>query len=498
MSHYIITNAGLAVGAAVLVLACSHFIRNDAIKHFLWVVVLIRFIAPPLFEVPVGIPQQAVNDVESKIAQSMTLKGSTERSDVEVGLPRIQKPDRKPMHLLGIIWAVGAIAIVSMSARRAIRLNQLLRNCEGTHEGLQGKIEQICQEMGVRRVPDAHLVSARISPMVWAWSRRPVMLLPRALWKSLTEDEQTAVLKHELAHLVRRDHYVRVVEALATATHWWCPVLWWVRRQLHKHEERSCDAWAMSSDGVSNAALASACLRTVEFLGGNDPRRQFFGATFMAGFKPLRTRLELILKGEKPDANLRRLNPAIMMFAVLAIGFSPTFTAADEEPLQAFDGIRIVGTIDVIVRSGQGYKVAFGDPTVPRPQIEIDKEKRRVLVALAGPQEGRPKLEITAPSLAFVEASNGASVRLENLECASLLIGVTRSSRVSASGTCESLTVTAEDLSQVSGNGLTADSVVVSARNHSAIVLGKAQVVIQSSDATSEITLSHKDATRGL
>ena len=55
--------------------------------------------------------------------------------------------------------------------------------------------------------------------MVWAWFGRPVLLLLMELWSTLPEDERTAILKHELAHLARHDHWVRVVEALATVTH---------------------------------------------------------------------------------------------------------------------------------------------------------------------------------------------------------------------------------------------------------------------------------------
>ena len=55
----------------------------------------------------------------------------------------------------------------------------------------------------------------------------------------------TLLLLHELAHLKRRDHWVRWLELVVAGLYWWHPVVWWARRALREAEEQCCDAWVV-------------------------------------------------------------------------------------------------------------------------------------------------------------------------------------------------------------------------------------------------------------
>src|SRR5207249_2175047 len=71
-------------------------------------------------------------------------------------------------------------------------------------------------------------------------------------------EQRCTLLVHELAHLRRRDHWVRFLEMAVMAIHWWHPLVWWARRELHEAEEQCCDAWviwALSSAGEGWHAL---------------------------------------------------------------------------------------------------------------------------------------------------------------------------------------------------------------------------------------------------
>ena len=82
--------------------------------------------------------------------------------------------------------------------------------------------------------------------MVWVpLAGPPHLVLPEELWGRLDAAQQDAVLAHELAHLKRRDHWVRRLEALACGLYWWDPVAWWAHREVERAEERCCDAWVL-------------------------------------------------------------------------------------------------------------------------------------------------------------------------------------------------------------------------------------------------------------
>ena len=49
---------------------------------------------------------------------------------------------------------------------------------------------------------------------------------PAGLDCRLKGEGRRAVLAHELAHLRRRDHWVRRLEMVAAVFHWWNPLFW--------------------------------------------------------------------------------------------------------------------------------------------------------------------------------------------------------------------------------------------------------------------------------
>ena len=66
------------------------------------------------------------------------------------------------------------------------------------------------------------------------------------------------MLAHELAHLKRRDHWVRWFEAVVLGFYWWDPIAWWARREMERTEEEACDAWVVSLLPAAGGAYAEA------------------------------------------------------------------------------------------------------------------------------------------------------------------------------------------------------------------------------------------------
>src|SRR5262249_19110720 len=104
------------------------------------------------------------------------------------------------------------------------------------------------------------------SPMLWTLARTPRLLIPVSLWQRLSEEQRRTLLVHELAHLRRRDHWIRLLELLVLGLYWWHPVVWWARRALREVEEQCCDAWVVWALPADAPAYASALVETVAFL----------------------------------------------------------------------------------------------------------------------------------------------------------------------------------------------------------------------------------------
>src|SRR5262249_49362117 len=76
----------------------------------------------------------------------------------------------------------------------------------------------------------------------------------------LSPEGLRAVLAHELAHLRRRDHWVRWLELAAECLWWWNPVFLFVRRRIRQNAELACDAWVLTVMPKARRAYAEALL----------------------------------------------------------------------------------------------------------------------------------------------------------------------------------------------------------------------------------------------
>jgi len=73
-------------------------------------------------------------------------------------------------------------------------------------------------------------------------------------------------LAHELIHIRRGDHLVRLLELAATTIFWWHSVVWWASRQLHELEEQCCDGRVLELVPHLPQTYAAALVDTLEFL----------------------------------------------------------------------------------------------------------------------------------------------------------------------------------------------------------------------------------------
>ncbi len=91
--------------------------------------------------------------------------------------------------------------------------------------------------------------------------------------RRLDEQSSALILAHELAHLRRRDHLVRVVELIVSTVYWWNPLVGLLRRQIHESEELCCDAWVRWAFPDCTKSYAKIVLKTAESLSTRAARR---------------------------------------------------------------------------------------------------------------------------------------------------------------------------------------------------------------------------------
>jgi hypothetical protein len=149
---------------------------------------------------------------------------------------------------------------------------------------------------GIQAAPELRTTDQALPPLLWVWSRRAVLLMPRVLLERLSADELDTVFAHELAHLRRRDHWVRLLELVAQGAYWWLPTVRWARHEMRQAEELCCDGWVVRHLPSSTKPYAAALLATLDYL-AEGPRAVPVPASGFGPHRPLRHRFLLLLDG---------------------------------------------------------------------------------------------------------------------------------------------------------------------------------------------------------
>jgi beta-lactamase regulating signal transducer with metallopeptidase domain len=342
--EYVLSNSAAAVLLAPLAYA-SKWLRRPALTHILWLIVLVRLITPPAYSMRV------VYWNAEPIAQTIATTQSPEplpgldffaiesltRSDewglqepaepappISATVARIEVPWTQ---ITFGIWATFSTLVVAGMIGRVFAFCRSLRHGKAPDQRLGELVEALSQQMGLVRPPRVVLLADRISPCVCSGVLRPILALPTGWLEGLTRLQQSAVLVHELAHLRRRDHWVRWLETIAFALCWWHPVVWLARRELREAEELCCDGWVVATLPAARRAYADALVDTLDFLAIARPALPPLASGF-GQVHELKRRIHMILK----------VNPAYRpgrAGAILALGLAlllPFGVARSDEP----------------------------------------------------------------------------------------------------------------------------------------------------------------------
>jgi bla regulator protein BlaR1 len=354
-----LSNAVVALLMALVVVSVACIWRRPAVLHALWLLVLLKLVTPPLLWVPVPWPMVAeaapvvslpvVEPVVEPAPDANTeiltnFQATVETPDVETSLPtgepgRVSAPSSvrslestwgdyaTPLACIVAVWLAGAVAWYALALVRLKRFGLLLRHAIPAPEALRQRTQRLAEKLRLRRCPGVWLVPGRVAPMLWAAGGRPRIFFPMDLLKQVGVEQQNALLVHELAHLRRRDHWVRWLEFAAAGLYWWNPVFWFARRELREAEEQCCDAWVTSTLPGAGKTYATALLETLDFL-SDAPAAIPLLASGVGRVADLKRRLAMIMRGTTPKTLGWRGGAAVVGLGALLLPMLPAWVQA--------------------------------------------------------------------------------------------------------------------------------------------------------------------------
>jgi beta-lactamase regulating signal transducer with metallopeptidase domain len=431
--HAMLSNALVAAVLALAIAVLGRAWHRPAVIHGFCLVVMIKLVTPPL--VPVSLPTSA--SLMSSLPAATVIRANLPEppgagaaavpdlgaSDTELQAPELGPADapgmpeaRDPLIEIGesrsrqapdandwlgtalalledwkweqiVLAAVlsGALLWWGVAAVRVVRFERVLRDVRPVDRQWQVQTDELARRLGVRVIPTVCLVPGRVPPLLWAFGRRPRLLVPSQLWSTMSQDERTSLLVHELAHLKRRDHWVRWLELLVAGLYWWHPAVWWVRRRLREAEEQCCDAWVLWAMPQGAKTYAAALLAALEFVSGGRPAPAT--ASAIGGHGPiscLKRRMRMIMRANTPKGLSWAGRLAVLGTAALLLPLAPSWA---QKPSPEAPTAQVVPFTDFnTARPDLGLARAPGRP-------EAERIPALVPTGRAGEQQANEKLD---------------------------------------------------------------------------------------------------------
>ncbi len=143
-------------------------------------------------------------------------------------------------------------------------------------------------------------VTANVGPLLCLVPRGYRLVVPVGLWQRLTPEGRLSILRHELAHLQRRDLLKSILVRLLMLPHWFNPLAWLAVRRFDEAAEWACDEVAKGANLEECRAYASALLQLDAVCG---PRPSYHAA---ASGRGLSVRVQRLLSPQVKEDSLMK------------------------------------------------------------------------------------------------------------------------------------------------------------------------------------------------
>ncbi len=218
------------------------------------------------------------------------------------------------MPLIVMVWGLGLVFFMLKMMGGLLYVQQLkTRMATPLSAEWQEHFAKLSTELGIRR-PVQLLESALAkTPMALGWLK-PVVLLPIGAVNHLTPVQVEAILAHELAHVLRQDYLLNLLQSLVEILFYFNPAVWWISAHVRTERENCCDDIAVRLCGNSLAyAKALVSLQALQMAA------PAFAMSFSKNKNQLLQRIQRILQPSQNKSNLMEKLSATLLLTVAVV-----------------------------------------------------------------------------------------------------------------------------------------------------------------------------------
>ncbi len=202
--------------------------RSADLRHRIWLAALV---ATALLLIPIAPPQ--------------TMRIAIDTTATRVGAAAVSA---RSVSMVAVVWSVITALLLLRWGAGILRLQRITRSS--------------------RRENEVRVSDAIGTPMTWG-AIRPVILVP-AYVEDWPAEQRDVVVRHERAHIERRDWLWQTFAQVMTAVFWFHPLVWLAAAQMRLEAEHAADDATLAA-GVHAPDYADRLMAVARQLSGHSP-----------------------------------------------------------------------------------------------------------------------------------------------------------------------------------------------------------------------------------
>jgi beta-lactamase regulating signal transducer with metallopeptidase domain len=313
-----------------------------------------------------------------------------------------------PRQLAIGIWAAGALAGLWILVAGLFRLRRLASGSQPIGGIWADLTARISADYGLPR-PVGLLHSRNPSVLVTWGVARPKVILPCGA-DAWSADVANVVLRHELAHVRRRDWVVQMIAQSLRIVFWFNPLIWIVYRRMRLEAELACDDAVLARDIIGHE-YASQLLALARNLNTTD--RAWSAVLTMARPSTLERRFAAMLNPHLNRSPLTRSAVLVTLLIGLCICASlpamKTFAAVPPPPQVQAPVPAVEPTPAAPAPQPQPPQVAPRTRNLPGNEAELAKYLEQLATQAGAERNLLSGLAVIEPGTGEIKAFSGFS-----------------------------------------------------------------------------------------
>ena len=272
---------------------------------------------------------------------------------------------------ISAVWLIGTLLLLGRFVAGVLKIATLKSTAlSSLDKRLSYLTNTLSTKLNINKLVEIK-ESALIRTPIVIGHLKPLILFPVAVSTQLSMNEIEAILAHELAHVMRNDFIVNILQSLTEVLLYFHPCVWWLSSIVREERENCCDDIALLHI-EDNLSYAKTLVKLQELQMHSIPN---FALAFSGSKHHLKNRIMRILNQTSPSSFLREKLIAIALLFTFVLTFANNSTKE-----VSFEEETDCELEDVLAKeefANLSYSLVLEDDTIPEKNTLIIKKKNK-------------------------------------------------------------------------------------------------------------------------